>query len=91
LQTVELLASSAVRNTPNALPPNIPDVLAQGKTDELVRPAVTEAYMVVQARSNGWRTVLRAHPYRPTAARGLSSAKSLLLAILQFACPRALS
>jgi len=47
--------------------------------------------MVVQARSNGWRTVLRAHPYRPTAARGLSSAKSLLLAILQFACPRALS
>jgi acetyl esterase/lipase len=36
-----LLAS----NTPGALPPGIPVFLAQGDADQLVRPAVTRAYM----------------------------------------------
>lgn len=37
--------SLLVRNTPGALPSSIPVFLAQGTTDGLVRPAVTQTYM----------------------------------------------
>jgi pimeloyl-ACP methyl ester carboxylesterase len=37
--------SLLARNTPGALPPNIPVFLAQGDADKLVRPEVTADYM----------------------------------------------
>jgi acetyl esterase/lipase len=37
--------SLLVHNTPGVLPPGIPVFLAQGSTDDLVRPAVTRDYM----------------------------------------------
>lgn len=43
--TLEPWRSLLVRNTPGALPPSIPVFLAQGSTDGLVRPQVTQAYM----------------------------------------------
>lgn len=43
--TLEPWRSLLVRNTPGTLPPSIPVFLAQGSTDGLVRPQVTQAYM----------------------------------------------
>jgi acetyl esterase/lipase len=45
LATFEPWRSLADRNTPGSLPARIPIFLAQGTSDELVRPAVTENYM----------------------------------------------
>jgi acetyl esterase/lipase len=43
--TLEPWHSLLVRNTPGVLPPGVPVFLAQGSTDDLVRPAVTRDYM----------------------------------------------
>jgi acetyl esterase/lipase len=42
---IEPWRSLLASNTPGALPPGIPVFLAQGDADQLVRPAVTRAYM----------------------------------------------
>jgi acetyl esterase/lipase len=42
---IEPWRSLLASNTPGALPPGIPIFLAQGDADQLVRPAVTRAYM----------------------------------------------
>lgn len=43
--TLEPWRSLLVKNTPGTLPPSIPVFLAQGATDGLVRPQVTQDYM----------------------------------------------
>ena len=43
--TIEPWRSLLGRNTPGELPPELPVFLAQGTTDRLVRPEVTEGYM----------------------------------------------
>jgi len=43
--TAEPWRSLIAQNTPGALPPHIPVLLAQGAADELVRPQVTRDYM----------------------------------------------
>jgi acetyl esterase/lipase len=45
--------SLALRNTPGLLGPSIPLFLAQGTTDNLVRPEVTRAYMQRQCKAGG--------------------------------------
>jgi acetyl esterase/lipase len=45
LTALEPWRSLLASNTPGALPPGIPVFLAQGDADQLVRPAVTRAYM----------------------------------------------
>jgi acetyl esterase/lipase len=45
LADVEPWRSLAMRNSPDTLPPRISIFLAQGASDELVRPAVTQDYM----------------------------------------------
>jgi pimeloyl-ACP methyl ester carboxylesterase len=42
---VEPWHSLLVKNTPGALPPEIPVFVAQGAKDQIVRPAVTQAYV----------------------------------------------
>jgi acetyl esterase/lipase len=51
LATVEPWRSLAMQNSPGSLPPGVPVFLAQGATDELVRPAVTENYMTKLCRA----------------------------------------
>lgn len=51
LADVEPWRSLAVRNSPGPLPPHIPVFLAQGMSDELVRPAVTQDYMTRLCRA----------------------------------------
>ncbi len=53
IATVEPWHTLAARNTPGPLPPRIPLFLAQGTTDNLVRPEVTRAYMQRQCRVGG--------------------------------------
>jgi acetyl esterase/lipase len=50
---VEPWHSLAARNTPGPLSPNIPLFLAQGTTDDLVRPEVTRDYMQQQCKAGG--------------------------------------
>jgi hypothetical protein len=45
IAVVEPWRSLAIRNSPGTLPPRIPLFLAQGTTDDIVRPDVTRAYM----------------------------------------------
>ncbi|MBP0112749.1 alpha/beta fold hydrolase [Bradyrhizobium vignae] len=51
IATVEPWRSLAARNTPGALPSSIPLFLAQGTTDDIVRPEVTASYMQRQCRT----------------------------------------
>jgi acetyl esterase/lipase len=51
--TVEPWRSLMADNSPGIVPTNIPLFLAQGGADELVRPAVTQAYMARQCRAGG--------------------------------------
>jgi acetyl esterase/lipase len=53
IATVEPWRSLAMRNTPGTLPPQIPLFLAQGTTDNIVRPEVTRAYMERQCKAGG--------------------------------------
>jgi hypothetical protein len=53
IATVEPWRSLAVRNTPGALSPQIPLFLAQGTTDNIVRPEVTRAYFQRQCEAGG--------------------------------------
>jgi pimeloyl-ACP methyl ester carboxylesterase len=51
IATVEPWRSLAAHNTPGALPRQIPLFLAQGTTDDIVRPEVTRAYMQRQCNA----------------------------------------
>jgi len=53
IATVQPWRSLAMRNTPGTLTPQIPLFLAQGTTDNIVRPEVTRAYMQRQCKSGG--------------------------------------
>ena len=53
IATVEPWRSLAMRNTPGTLPPQIPLFLAQGTTDNIVRPEVTRGYMQRQCKAGG--------------------------------------
>jgi pimeloyl-ACP methyl ester carboxylesterase len=58
IATVEPWRSLAIRNTPGALSPQIPLFLAQGTTDDIVRPDVTRAYMQKQCKAGGAVTMM---------------------------------
>ncbi len=51
IAVVEPWKSLALRNTPGVLPRGIPLFLAQGTTDDLVRPEVTRAYFKRQCKA----------------------------------------
>jgi len=53
IAAVQPWRSLAMRNTPGTLPPQIPLFLAQGTTDNIVRPEVTRAYMQRQCKAGG--------------------------------------
>ena len=53
IATVQPWRSLAMRNTPRTLSPQIPLFLAQGTTDNIVRPEVTRAYMQRQCMAGG--------------------------------------
>ncbi len=55
---VEPWHSLAVRNTPGPLPSRIPLFLAQGTTDDIVRPEVTRAYMQRQCKAGSKVTMM---------------------------------
>jgi pimeloyl-ACP methyl ester carboxylesterase len=58
IATVEPWRTLAARNTPGPLPSTIPLFLAQGTTDDLVRPEVTRAYMERQCKAGGKVTMM---------------------------------
>lgn len=58
IANVEPWRSLALRNSPGPLSPQIPLFLAQGTTDDLVRPEVTRAYMQRQCRAGGKVTMM---------------------------------
>ena len=51
IAAVQPWRSLAMRNTPGALPPQIPLFLAQGTADNIVRPEVTRGYMQRQCKA----------------------------------------
>jgi len=61
IATVEPYKSLAARNSPGALPSNIPLFLAQGTIDNLVLPAVTQSYFQRQCKA-GSRVTLHLMP-----------------------------
>jgi acetyl esterase/lipase len=72
IATVEPWRSIAARNTPGVLPTRIPLFLAQGTTDDLVRPEVTRAYMQRQCDAGSKVTMM----WVPGVGHGLVAAKS---------------
>ena len=58
IATVEPWHSLAAHNTPGVLPASIPLFLAQGTTDDIVRPDVTRAYMQRQCKAGGKVTMM---------------------------------
>lgn len=58
IANVEPWRSLAARNSPGPLPSQIPLFLAQGTTDDLVRPEVTRAYMQRQCQAGGKVTMM---------------------------------
>jgi pimeloyl-ACP methyl ester carboxylesterase len=58
IATVEPWHSLAARNTPGPLPSRIPLFLAQGTTDDIVRPEVTRAYMQRQCKAGSKVTMM---------------------------------
>ncbi|WP_249225245.1 alpha/beta fold hydrolase [Tardiphaga alba] len=61
IATVEPYKSLAARNSPGTLPKNIPLFLAQGSNDNLVQPAVTQAYFQRQCKA-GSRVTMHLMP-----------------------------
>lgn len=61
IATVEPYKSLAARNSPGALPKAIPLFLAQGSTDNLVQPAVTQTYFQRQCKA-GSRVTMHLMP-----------------------------
>jgi acetyl esterase/lipase len=61
LATIEPWRGLLERNTPAPLPPQVPVFLAQGAVDQLVRPAVTSAYVRALCQ-NGSRVVVDVLP-----------------------------
>lgn len=61
IAAVEPYKSLASRNSPGALPKDIPLFLAQGSTDNLVQPAVTQAYFQRQCNA-GSRVTMHLMP-----------------------------
>lgn len=53
IAAVQPWRSLAMRNTPGTLPTRIPLFLAQGTTDNIVRPEVTRGYMQRQCKAGG--------------------------------------
>jgi len=53
IATVQPWRSLAMRNTPGTLSPQLPLFLAQGTTDNIVRPEVTRGYMQRQCKAGG--------------------------------------
>jgi pimeloyl-ACP methyl ester carboxylesterase len=58
IAAVEPWHSLAVHNTPGVLSPSIPLFLAQGTTDDIVRPEVTRAYMARQCKAGSKVTMM---------------------------------
>jgi len=58
IAVVEPWHSLAARNTPGPLPSRIPLFLAQGTTDDIVRPEVTRAYMQRQCKAGSKVTMM---------------------------------
>jgi pimeloyl-ACP methyl ester carboxylesterase len=58
IAVVEPWHALAIRNTPGPLPSRVPLFLAQGTTDDLVRPEVTRAYMQRQCNAGGKVTMM---------------------------------
>jgi alpha-beta hydrolase superfamily lysophospholipase len=58
IATVEPWRSLAIRNTPGTLSPQIPLFLAQGTTDNIVRPEVTRAYLQQQCKAGSKVTMM---------------------------------
>ena len=58
IAVVEPWHSLAAHNTPGPLPSRIPLFLAQGTTDDIVRPEVTRAYMQRQCKAGGKVTMM---------------------------------
>lgn len=61
IATVEPYRSLAARNSPGALPKDIPLFLAQGTVDNLVQPAVTQGYFLRQCKA-GSRVTMHLMP-----------------------------
>lgn len=61
IATVEPYKSLAARNSPGTLPKDIPLFLAQGTTDNLVQPAVTQGYFQRQCKA-GSRVTMHLMP-----------------------------
>jgi pimeloyl-ACP methyl ester carboxylesterase len=72
IAVVEPWHALAVRNTPGTLSPTIPLFLAQGTTDNIVHPEVTQAYMQRQCRAGGKVTMM----WLPGIGHGLVAADS---------------
>jgi alpha-beta hydrolase superfamily lysophospholipase len=77
IATVEPWHSIAAHNTPGALPQGIPLFLAQGTTDDLVRPEVTRAYMQRQCKAGSKVTMM----WLPNVGHGLVAADSANAAV----------
>jgi len=58
IAVVEPWRSLAMHNTPGVLSPSIPLFLAQGTTDDIVRPDITRAYMAGQCRAGSKVTMV---------------------------------
>jgi pimeloyl-ACP methyl ester carboxylesterase len=72
IATVEPWRSLALHNTPGVVPPRIPLFLAQGTTDDIVRPEVTRAYMQRQCKAGGKVTM----KWLPGVGHGFAAADS---------------
>ena len=72
IAAVEPWRSLALHNTPGALPQQIPLFLAQGATDDIVRPEVTRAYMQRQCEA-GSKVVMK---WVPGVGHGFVAADS---------------
>src|ERR1700758_2221906 len=72
IAVVEPWHSLALHNTPGVVPPRIPLFLAQGTTDDIVRPEVTRAYMQRQCKAGGKVTM----KWLPGVGPGFAAADS---------------
>jgi acetyl esterase/lipase len=72
IATVEPWRSLALHNTPGVVPPRIPLFLAQGTTDDIVRPEVTRGYMQLQCKAGGKVTM----KWLPAVGHGFAAADS---------------
>jgi acetyl esterase/lipase len=77
IATVEPWRSLAIDNTPGPLSPAMPLFLAQGTTDNIVRPEVTRAYMQQQCQAGGKVTMM----WVPGIGHGLVASRSANAAV----------